>query len=123
MARVPTDRREHVIERGIAVSVVEQIGGRRAELDDPSGDLGQREHQVDGLCQDGAAWHAVVLGLGGILSHGEAAVGTNRRQSDGAVVARAGQHHADGAAVVHIGERSEEVVDGISTAHGAFEGV
>lgn len=71
-----------------------------------------REHEVGHAGVDGRLRHARLLGLGGRLDQGDAALFLDAGQARGAVRAHAGQDHADGFFLLRHGQRAQEDVDG-----------
>ena len=82
------------------------------------GHLVGRQHKIHHAGGDGAAGHAVVLGGFGCLRHHHAALALHRPDAQGAVAARAGEHNADGALVLVLGQGAEEKIDGQPDAAG-----
>ena len=85
--------------------------GVAPELDQPIRNLGDRQDDVDLAGGDGAARHAVVLGILGQLRHDDAAVLLQAADAGRAVGPGAGEDDADGALAMRLGERAEEQVD------------
>ena len=81
--------------------------------------LGSRQHQVDHTGLDGGARHAVVLGVVRGLRQGHAALFLDPRQAHRTVGTGARQHHAEGVVLVHVGQVTEEQVDGHMVAASA----
>ena len=75
------------------------------------GHLVRRQHKIHHACGDGAAGHAVVLGGFGCLRHHHAALALHRPDAKGAVATRAGEHDADGAVMLVLGQGAEEKID------------
>ena len=70
----------------------------------------RRQHKIHAARVNRAGRHAIVLGAG-ILGKGDAALGLDRFQSEGAVGGRARQHHANGAIPGILSQRAEEMID------------
>ncbi|MNP21194.1 hypothetical protein D3C76_1138040 [compost metagenome] len=68
-------------------------------------------HQVNHPGVNGRARHAVELSLFGRLDQGDAPLLLDSRQTDRAIGAGAGKHHAKGALLVHIRQVPEEQID------------
>ena len=76
------------------------------------GDFRGGKHVVHHVFQDGTARHAVVLGRRLILRQGYAAFRLDGLEAERAVRAASGKNDADGPTLEHLGQRSEQVVDG-----------
>ncbi len=82
-----------------------------AEAHELAGDHFRRASKVHHPRGDRALRHAAELRRARLLGDGDAALGLDRPEALGPVGAGAGQHDADGALLVVLGERSEEGVD------------
>lgn len=76
------------------------------------GNLGERQNEIDHPRGDGALRHAIVFRLIGVLNDGEAAALLDFAHTERAIAPRAGEDHADRFAVVGLGERAKEMIDG-----------
>ncbi len=87
--------------------------------------LGGRKHVVHQPGGNGALRHAVVFGRFGVLCHRHAALAFDRAYPLRAVAARAGEHDADRAFMLVLGERAEEEVDrqAMAARRGRFQQV
>ncbi|MNP18645.1 hypothetical protein D3C76_1111360 [compost metagenome] len=70
------------------------------------------QYQIDHLRIDGGPGHAVVFGIFRCLHQGDAALFLDSRQAHRTVRASAGQYQAEGPLLVHIGQVSEEQING-----------
>ena len=70
------------------------------------------QDEIDHACVDGASGHGVVLGLGLLLGHDQAAGGLDLLESEGAVGAGAREDDANGLVRFILGQGAEEGVDG-----------
>ena len=78
--------------------------------------LGRRPFIVHQARGQGTARHAVVFGGLQFLGHDHPALTLDGPNAQGAVAARAREHHADGPLVLVLGQRPEEEVDGHALA-------
>ena len=86
--------------------------GMAGEPHQLAGDLVGRQDVIDPAVGDGASRHGVVAGRFFVLGEGDAALGLDGLEAEGAVGAAAGQDHADGASLLVVGQGAEHVVDG-----------
>jgi hypothetical protein len=71
-----------------------------------------RQHKIDHAGSDGAARHAVVLSRFRCLRHHHAALSLHGPDTKGAIATRAGEHDANNAVVLILGQGAEEKIDG-----------
>ena len=109
---------EDLLEAAPRRSAGERLRRRRrgevgvvADLGQPPGDLLGRQDEIDAAAVDGAARHAGVPGRLLVLGEGDAAHGLDLAQPQRAVGAGAGEDHADGAGLLVLGQRAEQVID------------
>ena len=81
-----------------------------ADAGDLPGDPVRGQHEVHAAGGDGAVRHALVLGRV-VLGEGDAALGLDLFQPEGAVGGGAGQDHADGPVPLVLRQRAEELID------------
>ena len=75
-----------------------------------------RQNQIHEVGGDGAARHGVVLGVGGVLGDGDAAVFFDSLEAEGAVGPCPREYHADGVSPVSGGQGAQKYVDGHAPA-------
>ena len=117
------DDLEDVAQRRLAVAslvgdeITEDVRVELGQLDQARSNVGHWQGNVDRPGADRAAGHAVVLRISGILGDRQPAVSLDRRQAGRSVGPRSAEDDTDRAAVVHLGERPEEVVDEMASSH------
>ena len=92
--------------------------GDKGMLADPGDllrDLTGRQHEVDAAGGHRALRHALVLG-GVVLSEGDATLGLDGLQPEGAVGGRAGEDDPYRPVALRLGQRAQEMVDGTVVA-------
>ena len=99
--------------RGGDVRLAERVRGVSDEL---CRHLSGRQNKVHQAGGDGAVRHPVVFGGFGLLRHDHAALALDRPHPQSAVAAGAGEHDADGALMLILGQGAEEEVDGQALA-------
>ena len=116
-ARGRAQEDEDLVQLGVARRLRALLRGRGLrhvgmphELRQLPGDGVWRQHAVHHAGRDGAVRHAVVARGFFLLRESQPARGLDRAQAGGAVGRRAGEDHADGAALLVGGERVEKEV-------------
>ena len=136
VARMFLQQRQHVLQRlfRIGTHVEADLGGRMAmpsmfpdrlcdaaQFDQLGRNLGGPEHEVRHAGIDCRLRHAGLLGIGGRLDEGDAALLLDARQAGGAVRTHARQDHTDGFLLMRHGQRAEEDVDRLRIARCAVQ--
>lgn len=88
-----------------------RIGGLPGAGEKRLGDLRHRRDQIHRPGTDGAARHAVVIGLLGILGDGEAALHPDGLEADGAVRAGSRKHHPHGGVAIFARQRLQQEIE------------